>query len=88
MSTTPTSRSSWTEILEGTSAVLVGGGIVTMALFPLAVPLIALTAVAAIPLVLLALATGVLVAALPILLVRSLGRGAIQALRRRGHGRA
>jgi hypothetical protein len=88
MSTRPTSHSSSTEILEGASTVLVGGGIVTMALFPLALPLIILTAAAAVPLVLLAVASGVLVAAaaLPILLVRSVVRAAVRARPPRGAG--
>jgi membrane protein implicated in regulation of membrane protease activity len=51
---------------------LVGGGIITMALFPLALPLIILTLVAALPLLILPLAAGLL--ALPVLLVRSLVR--------------
>jgi hypothetical protein len=66
-----------------------------MALFPLALPIIALTAVAAIPLVLVALAAVLVVGAvaLPILLVGILGKLAIRALRRRDtavvrHGRS
>jgi hypothetical protein len=74
------------EIVEEISKWTVGGGIITMALFPLALPIIALTAIATIPLVLVALAAGLVVAAVavPILLVRSLGRRAIGALRPRG----
>ena len=48
------------EIVDEASNWLVGGGIVTMALFPLALPGIALLLVAAIPLVALALAAGLL----------------------------
>jgi hypothetical protein len=43
------------EIFDEASNWIVGGGIVTMALFPLALPGIALAAVAAIPLLVLAL---------------------------------
>jgi hypothetical protein len=61
----------------------VGGGIVTMALFPLALPLIALTAIAVLPLLLIALVPVLLVAAvaLPILLVRRLWRPVVRAQR-------
>jgi hypothetical protein len=63
-------------LFEGVSATLVGGGIVTLALFPLAVPIIVLTAIALLPLVLPALAAGLILAlvALPILLARRLWR--------------
>jgi membrane protein implicated in regulation of membrane protease activity len=59
-------------LLEGSSAVLTGLGVLTLALFPLAIPLIALTAVALIPLLALALAVGacVALAAAPLLLFR------------------
>src|SRR3954468_22913873 len=85
MSTRPTAYPS-VEVVEGISGTLVGGGIVTMALFPLALPALALIAIAAIPILLFALGAGLLVAgvAVPILLVRSLGRRAIRALRPRG----
>jgi hypothetical protein len=75
MSTTTTTHSS-SDVFEGVSAVLVGGGAVTLALFPLALPIIALTVIAAIPLVLVALAAGLVAAAVaaPILLVRRLLR--------------
>jgi len=43
------------EIVDEASSWLVGGGIVTMALFPLALPGIALAAIAALPLLALAL---------------------------------
>ena len=49
-----------------------GAGVIVSALFPFAVPLIALTLVAAIPLVVVALAAGLLAA--PIILVRRLTR--------------
>jgi hypothetical protein len=66
------------------SAWLVGGGIITMALFPLALPLILLLAIGAIPLLLVPLAGGLVVAlvAVPVLLVRGLRR-AFRARRRR-----
>jgi hypothetical protein len=85
MSTRPTAHASMA-VVEGVSATLVGGGIVTMALFPLALPALALTALAALPFLVLPLAAGLLVAvaALPILLVRSLTRRASRALRPSG----
>ena len=84
MSTEPTTHSS--ELIDEVSAWLVGGGILTVALFPLAVPLIALTVVSVIPLLLVPLAAGLVVAAVagPILLIRSLGRLAIRVLGARG----
>jgi polyferredoxin len=81
------------EIADEISKWAVGGGIITMALFPSALPILALTAIAALPLLLLALAAGLLVLAiaLPILVVGSLGRRALRALHPRrtavlGHG--
>jgi hypothetical protein len=64
------------EIIDEASSWLVGGGIVTMALFPLALPGIVLAAAAAIPLLALGLAAGVLALAVivPIRLVRALIR--------------
>ncbi len=64
------------DVVEGVSGVLVGAGIITFALFPLALPLIALTAVAVIPFLLPVLAVGLVVAiiALPLLVVRRLRR--------------
>jgi hypothetical protein len=78
MSTEATPHS---QVVEGLSGVLVGGGIITMALFPLAVPLIALTLIAAIPVLLITLAAALAVAAVivPVLLVLGLGRRAIRA---------
>jgi membrane protein implicated in regulation of membrane protease activity len=64
------------DVAEGTSAAFVGTGALVLAFFPLAIPLIALTAVALIPLlvpVLAAALVGAVVAA-PVLLVRRLGR--------------
>jgi|SRR5215216_3809861 len=82
MSTT-TTRATPADLAEEASAWAVGGGILTMALFPLALPIILLTAAAALPLFLIPLALGLLVAglALPILLVRGLWRWAGRALR-------
>jgi hypothetical protein len=84
MSARPTS-STPTEFAEEASAWVVGGGVITLALFPLALPALALIAIAAVPFLLLALAAGLVVAgvALPILFVRSLGGRAIRALRPR-----
>ena len=76
MTTKPTAPPSREAIDEG-SAWLVGGGIVTMALFPLALPGIALAVIAALPLVLVGL-VGALVAALfvlPVRLARRIPRG-------------
>jgi hypothetical protein len=71
------------DLAEEGAGWAVGGGIVSMALFPLALPIILLTAAAALPLLLIPLALGLLVAAvlLPILLVRGLWRWAGRALR-------
>jgi hypothetical protein len=60
------------EIVDEASNWLVGGGIVTMALFPLALPGIALLAVAAIPVVALAV---------PLLLIGGLGVGVVRLVR-------
>jgi hypothetical protein len=72
MSTRPTPA----ELAEEGALWGVGGGIVTMAVFPLALPIILLTVAALIPLVLVALAAGLLLAVLaaPVLLLRRLGR--------------
>jgi hypothetical protein len=61
------------EILDEASNWIVGGGIVTMALAPLALPGIALLLVAAIPLVAVGLAGGLLAAIVigPVMLVRA-----------------
>jgi hypothetical protein len=85
-STTPATRA---ELAEEASAWAVGGGIITMALFPPAVPIILLTAAAAIPLLLVALAVGLVVAlvAAPILLLRRLRRPG-RLSRRHESGRA
>jgi Flp pilus assembly protein TadB len=76
-STTPSTA----EIVDEVSKWTVGLGIVTFALFPLALPILILTVVAALPLLVPVLAVGVLVAVvvLPIRLVRSLRRRAARA---------
>ena len=80
MPTESTTRSS-PALVDEISGWLVGAGILTLALFPFAVPLIALTLVCALPLLLVALAVGVVAAivAAPILLVRSIGRRVVRA---------
>ena len=62
------------DIADELSAWAVGGGIIIAAVFPLALPILALTAVALLPFVLVPLA--VALAALPALTVRSLVRRA------------
>ena len=82
MNTQPAANSR-VEITEEISKWTVGGGVITLALFPLAVPILVLTAVAALPLVLIPLA-GALAAAVvlvPVLLLWGLARRAIQTLR-------
>jgi len=64
----PSQTTSTEDFLDGTRGLAVGLGIITMTLFPLALPLLALTAVALVPLVLIPLAGGLL--ALPFLLLR------------------
>jgi hypothetical protein len=78
-------KHSYAEVVDEVSPLLVGGGILTVALFPLAIPLIALTVVASIPLVLVALPVGLIVAAVaaPILLLRRLLRLAESRSQRR-----
>jgi hypothetical protein len=64
------------EVADEISKWTVGGGIITMALFPLALPILALTAIAALPLLVPVLAMGLVagVVYLPIRLVRGLRR--------------
>jgi hypothetical protein len=66
--------SSAADVVDGTLAAATGLGILTTVLFPLAIPVIALTAVALIPLLLIPLAVGIVAA--PFLLVRRLFRRA------------
>lgn len=71
------------EVADEVSKWTVGLGIITFALFPLSLPILILTAVAVLPLLLPALAVGLLigVVAVPILAVRSLRRRAIRERR-------
>jgi hypothetical protein len=92
MSTKPASRSD-TEVLDEAATWLVGGGILTVALFPLALPLLLLTFAGLLPFLvpplLVALVIGTL--AVPILVARRIGRRALRALgsrRRAGQWRA
>ena len=64
------------ELLDASTALLVGGGIITMSLFPFALPAIVMAAVLALPFVLGGLAVGVVAA--PVLLVRRLTRSRTQ----------
>ena len=84
MNAEPTARAR-AEVADEISKWSVGLGIITFALFPLALPILILTAIAVLPLLLPALALGLLIGlvALPILVVRSLGR-AIRARRSKG----
>ena len=71
---TATSRA---EIVDELSKWTVGGGLIVLVLFPLAVPILVLTAVALVPLLAPILALGLLVGvvALPVLLARKDGDG-------------
>jgi hypothetical protein len=71
---TETTPATPAELAVEISAWAVGGGIVTMALFPLALPFILLTAAAVIPFLLVPIAVGLVIAvvAAPILLLRRL----------------
>jgi hypothetical protein len=64
------------EVVNGASVALVGGGIVTIALFPLALPILILTLIAVIPFLVPVLALGLLAAivVLPIRMLRRLHR--------------
>jgi hypothetical protein len=72
------------DLAHEVSTWAVGGGIVATALFPLAIPILALTAVAVLPLLLPVVAVGVAVAlvALPVLAVRAAVRWTRKALGR------
>jgi membrane protein implicated in regulation of membrane protease activity len=69
------------EVVDEVSKWTVGSGIVAVALFPLAIPIVALTAIALLPLLVPLVAIGVLagVVAVPVMIVRRLRR-------RRGSG--
>jgi hypothetical protein len=77
-------RNSRAEAIDELSAWNVAGGVLSMALFPLAIPLLLLTAVFVIPLLLIPLAGALILAVLaaPVLLLWTLGRRAMRALRR------
>jgi membrane protein implicated in regulation of membrane protease activity len=64
------------EVVDEVSKWTVGGGILAVALFPLAIPIIALTAIALLPLLIPVIAIGLLagIVAAPVWLVRRLGR--------------
>jgi hypothetical protein len=74
------------ELVDELSGWTVGLGILTMALAPLAIPMVALTAVAAVVLLLPVLAVGLLggLVALAVLLVRASARQARRVWTRRG----
>jgi hypothetical protein len=79
--TTSSAPPSTGDLVDGTLGLAAGLGILTMALFPLAIPLLALTAAALIPLLLISLAAGLIAA--PFLLLRRLFRQAL-LVRREG----
>src|SRR5262245_31625938 len=87
--TDKTAQQPSTNPLDTASDYLVGGGIITMALFPLALPLVALLIVAVLPLVVVAIALGLIgaVLAAPVILIRSLSRrlAPMRAARREDH---
>jgi hypothetical protein len=89
MRTMPTKSTEYSmvDVLEEMATLLAGVRIITLAIFPLALPMIALTAVVAIPLALVGLVAALLAAVLaaPIVLVRrlrELGGGSIHGLPR------
>ena len=69
-------QQSTTSLLEVAASFLFGGAVLTMALFPLAVPMVALLIVVALPLVALGAGVAAIVAALtvPVMLIRGLSR--------------
>jgi hypothetical protein len=71
------------EVIDEVSKWGVGGGILTIALFPLALPIIALTAIALLPFLLVPLAAGLVAAivVVPVLVARGLWRRATGAPR-------
>ena len=64
------------EVADEMATMALGGAILTFALFPLAVPMIALTIIALVPLLIVGLAAGLVVAvfAVPVVMVRRLRR--------------
>jgi membrane protein implicated in regulation of membrane protease activity len=83
-------RPSTADVVDQMSGWLVGGGIVTIALFPLALPIIALTAIALLPFLLVPLAAALVAAivVVPVLLVRRLGRSLKRRTRSHSGSRA
>jgi hypothetical protein len=71
------------DVITGAAGWLVAVGILTMALFPLAIPGIVLTVAAVVPLALLAVVVGLLaaVAAAPVIAVRAVRRRARRGAR-------
>jgi len=65
-----------TDVADTLSSWAVGAGVITIALFPLALPILALTAVALLPLLVPIIAIGVVVGlvALPVRLVRAVAQ--------------
>jgi hypothetical protein len=86
MGTDKTNAPTPTELTDTLSDWAVGGGILTVALAPLALPILALTAVALLPLLVPVVAVGLVVAlvALPVLAARAVVRRVSRALRRTG----
>jgi Flp pilus assembly protein TadB len=76
MGTDKTNAPTPTELTDTLSDWAVGGGILTVALFPLALPILALTAVALVPLLVPVLAIGLVAAivGLPVWVVRRIRR--------------
>jgi hypothetical protein len=72
-----------TEVIDEASKWTVGLGIITLALAPLALPMLVLTAVALVPLALPLIAVGLVAAivAVPVLLIRRLRRRLIRRSR-------
>ncbi len=72
----PADAPSATDVADTLSEWAVGGGVITIALFPLALPILALTAVALLPLLVPVLALGLVAAlvALPVRVVRRIRR--------------
>lgn len=68
---TPTSRVSADQVFDAVSAVLVGGGLLTMVLFPFALPVILLIVLPLVPIAIVTALAGAIVA-LPWLLFRLL----------------
>ena len=72
----PVAMPSAGEVADEMATMAIGGAILTLALFPFAVPMIALTVIALVPLLVLGLAAGLMVAvfAVPVTTARRLRR--------------